>query len=43
MVFQRLFNKPSIEEGSAGEAKAKQRAGAVIVDVRELVEAALSG
>src|SRR5579859_572802 len=35
MVFQRLFNKPSIEEVSAEEAKAKQKAGAVIVDVRE--------
>jgi rhodanese-related sulfurtransferase len=35
MVFQRLFNKPSIEEVSAEEAKAKQKAGAMIVDVRE--------
>ncbi len=38
MVFQRLFNKLSIEEVSAGEAKAKQQAGAVIVDVREPYE-----
>ncbi len=38
MVFQRLFNKPSIEEVSAEEAKAKQKAGAVIVDVREAHE-----
>jgi rhodanese-related sulfurtransferase len=35
MVFQRLFHKQSIEEVSAEEAKAKQKAGAVIVDVRE--------
>ena len=39
MVFQRLFNKPSpIEEVSAGEAKAKQQAGAVIVDACEPYE-----
>jgi len=35
MVFQRLFNRPSVEEVSAEEAKAKQKTGAVIVDVRE--------
>ncbi len=35
MVFQRLFHKPSIDEVTAEEAKAKQKAGAVIVDVRE--------
>jgi rhodanese-related sulfurtransferase len=35
MVFQRLFNRPSVEEVSAEEAKAKQKIGAVIVDVRE--------
>ncbi|HVB74118.1 MAG TPA: rhodanese-like domain-containing protein [Ktedonobacteraceae bacterium] len=34
-MFQRLFNKPSVEEVSAEEAKAKQKAGAVVVDVRE--------
>jgi hypothetical protein len=33
MVIQRMFNKPSIEEVSAEEAKAKQKAGAVVVDV----------
>ena len=38
MVFQRLFNKLSVVEVSAGEAKAKQQAGAVIVDVREPYE-----
>jgi rhodanese-related sulfurtransferase len=38
MVFQRLFNKPSIEEVSAEEAKAKQQAGAMVVDVREPYE-----
>jgi rhodanese-related sulfurtransferase len=30
-----MFNKPSIEEVSAEEAQAKQKAEAVIVDVRE--------
>ncbi len=38
MVFQRLFHKSSIEEVSAEDAKAKQKAGAVIVDVREPYE-----
>ncbi len=38
MVFQRLFHKPSIDEVTAEEAKAKQKAGAVIVDVREPYE-----
>jgi rhodanese-related sulfurtransferase len=35
VVFQRLFNKPSIEEVSAEEAETKQKTGATIVDVRE--------
>jgi rhodanese-related sulfurtransferase len=35
MVFQRLFKQPSVEEVSVDEAKAKQKVGAVIVDVRE--------
>ena len=34
-MFQRLFNRPSIDEVSAEETKAKQKAGAVVVDVRE--------
>jgi rhodanese-related sulfurtransferase len=38
MVFQRLFHRPSVVEVSAEEAKAKQKAGAVIVDVREPYE-----
>lgn len=37
-MFQRLFNKPSIEEVSAEEARAKQKSGAVLVDVREMHE-----
>ncbi len=35
MVFQRLFKQSSVEEVSVNEAKAKQQAGAVVVDVRE--------
>ncbi|HEV2580058.1 MAG TPA: rhodanese-like domain-containing protein [Ktedonobacteraceae bacterium] len=35
MVFQHLFHRSSVEEVSAEEAKAKQKAGAVIIDVRE--------
>ena len=38
MVFQHLLHKPPIKEVSAEEAKAKQKTGAVIVDVREPYE-----
>ncbi len=38
MVFQRLFKQSSVEEVSVDEAKEKQQAGAVVVDVRELNE-----
>lgn len=34
-MFQRLFQQPSVEEVSVDETRARQRAGAVIVDVRE--------
>jgi len=38
MIFQRLLRRPDVVEVSAEEARAKQRAGAVLVDVRELYE-----
>lgn len=38
MIFQQLFRRPDIVEVSAEEARAKEKAGAVLVDVRELHE-----
>lgn len=35
MVFRSLFKQPQVPEVSAGEARARQEAGAAIVDVRE--------
>ena len=38
MVFRNFFSKPAVAEVSPEEARAKQQAGAVIVDVREPYE-----
>lgn len=38
MIFQQLFRRPDIVEVSAEEARTKEKAGAVLVDVRELHE-----
>jgi rhodanese-related sulfurtransferase len=38
MVFRNFFSKPAFAEVSLEEARAKQQAGAVIVDVREPYE-----
>lgn len=38
MIFQQFFRRPDVGEISAEEALAKQKAGAVLVDVRELYE-----
>jgi rhodanese-related sulfurtransferase len=38
MVFRHFFSRPAIVEVTAEEAKAKQKAGALIVDVREPYE-----
>ncbi|HEX9132210.1 MAG TPA: rhodanese-like domain-containing protein [Ktedonobacteraceae bacterium] len=37
-MFRNFFSKPAVSEVSAEEARAKQQAGAVIVDVREPYE-----
>ena len=37
-MFRNLFRKPAVVEVTAEEARAKQQAGAVIVDVREPYE-----
>lgn len=37
-MFRHLFKRPDVAEVSAEEALAKQKAGAVLVDVRELHE-----
>jgi rhodanese-related sulfurtransferase len=37
-VFRNFFSKPAVAEVSPEEARAKQQAGAVIVDVREPYE-----
>ncbi len=37
-MFRNFFSKPAIAEVSPQEARAKQQAGAVIVDVREAYE-----
>jgi rhodanese-related sulfurtransferase len=37
-VFRNFFSKPAVAEVSPQEARAKQQAGAVIVDVREPYE-----
>ncbi len=38
MVFRNFFSKPAVAEVSSEEARAKQQAGAVIVDVCEPYE-----
>ncbi len=38
MVFGNLFHKPTIAEVTPEETRARQKAGAVILDVRELHE-----
>jgi rhodanese-related sulfurtransferase len=38
MIFQQLFRRPDIVEVRAEEARTKQKAGAVLVDVREVYE-----
>ena len=38
MVFRNFFSKPAVAEVSPEDARAKQQAGAVIVDVREPYE-----
>jgi rhodanese-related sulfurtransferase len=38
MVFRNFFNRPAVAEVTAEETRAKQKAGAVIVDVREPYE-----
>ncbi len=38
MVFRNFFSKPAVAEVTPEEARAKQKAGAVIVDVREAHE-----
>ncbi len=38
MVFRSLFGKPAVAEVTPEEARAKQKGGAVLVDVRELSE-----
>ena len=38
MVFRNFFSKPAVAEVSPEEARVKQQAGAVIVDVREPYE-----
>ena len=38
MVFRNFFSKPGIAEVAPDEARAKQQAGAVVVDVREPYE-----
>jgi rhodanese-related sulfurtransferase len=38
MVFRHFFSRPAVAEVAPEEARAKQRAGAVIVDVREPYE-----
>jgi rhodanese-related sulfurtransferase len=38
MIFQQLFRRPDIVEVSAEEARARQKVGAVLVDVREVYE-----
>jgi rhodanese-related sulfurtransferase len=35
MVFRHFFSKPAVAEVTPEEARAKQKAGAIIVDVRE--------
>ncbi|HZS76743.1 MAG TPA: rhodanese-like domain-containing protein [Ktedonobacteraceae bacterium] len=37
-MFQHLFKRPSVQEISVEETRARQKAGAVIVDVREPYE-----
>ncbi len=37
-MFRNLFGKPAVVEVTAQEARAKQQAGAVIIDVREPYE-----
>ncbi len=38
MVFRNFFSKPAVSEVTPEEARAKQKTGAVIVDVREPYE-----
>src|SRR6266567_8016179 len=38
MVFRHFFSKPAVAEATPEETRAKQQAGAVVVDVREPYE-----
>lgn len=38
MIFQQFFKRPDVAEVSTEEARAKQKAGVLLLDVRELYE-----
>ncbi|MBE3560160.1 MAG: rhodanese-like domain-containing protein [Ktedonobacteraceae bacterium] len=38
MIFRDFFHRPAVEQVTPQEARSKQKAGAVIVDVREIYE-----